>query len=68
VSRNAGARRDRLESRIQDALDPGCFIGSGACFEFAGDLEEVEAREGPAQPAPPTDTARPSRAASPSQE
>lgn len=38
---SAPARRDRLERRIEAALDPGYFIDYRASFEFGRDLEAV---------------------------
>jgi hypothetical protein len=33
---------ERLEREIEVALDPGHFVGDGACYSFVSDLEEVE--------------------------
>jgi tetratricopeptide (TPR) repeat protein len=42
VTTRARVRRDRLESEIEAALDPGQFVGDRACFSFVSDLEQVE--------------------------
>jgi hypothetical protein len=42
VTTRARVRRDRLESEIEAALDPGQFVGDRACFSLVSDLEQVE--------------------------
>ncbi len=53
MKRKRPAKADPLEREIELALNPGAFIPDHACFEFAGELDDLASRVAKLEPTDP---------------